>query len=307
MLQANREARDEGMRIYIMAKFDIRQFFGEERWVYYNPDADIVYFRTLRSTHYMMSRLFETGLAIPRVEVEIPNPDYWDRPSYALTCASWKMEALSGYTAPALFNSPHPVTVSGCKGLREVFWVLEADDLNPKFEMIDVSVGIRSFEPREIACGWMSADFMKEYAEKHKWAWKHSTSTLCLHPGSSKIHQRLFLHLKSHQKESLHSPLTDIINRTGCEVALSGHGRGEGLYVLNFVGRPETVELAMNALAEVRRRYREPSPEALESDEEDSEGWWSSDYYYDDDDEEEEHYEDNDGGDEGQTVGEDDG
>jgi hypothetical protein len=81
MLQANREARDEGMRIYIMAKFDIRQFFGEERWVYYNPDADIVYFRTLRSTHYMMSRLFETGLAIPRVEVEIPNPDYWDRPS----------------------------------------------------------------------------------------------------------------------------------------------------------------------------------------------------------------------------------
>jgi hypothetical protein len=267
------------MRIYLMAQLEDYPTLRKERCIYYNSNADIVFFRIASSAHTMTS-LFRTGLTIPRVALELARPTEWNRPSTTTSDVDGRMRLLSGY-APMLFFGPPPAPVPGCKGLREVFWVLEGerDALSPKLDKIDGYVENRSFEPREIACGWASANFMKEYAEAHKWAGKHHTSRLCLNPGSGKICQRIFLYPTNNQEQSVQWSLLDIKESTGCEVALSEGGWGAGLYFLNFVGTPETVESAMQEFAEVSRRYREPPKPRWQQD-------WQGDY--DDDREQEE-------------------
>jgi hypothetical protein len=168
MLHANREARYEGMWINIMARFEICKS-DEERWVYYNPEADIVFFWRRTSTDCTMTNLFRTALTIPRVAVEFSNPINSEHSFYAMSDVDARMRALSGYTQMAFFASS-PAKMPGCKGLREIFWVLGADSLDPKFDVIDECVEIRPFDPREIAWGWTSSNFMKEYAEEHNWA-----------------------------------------------------------------------------------------------------------------------------------------
>jgi hypothetical protein len=223
MLHANREARYEGMWFYIVARFEICES-DEERWVYYNPEADIVFFRRRTSTDYTMTKLFRTALTIPRVAVEFSDPINSENSSYEMSDVDARMRALSGYTQMAFFT-PSPAKMPGCKGLQEIFWVLEADGLDPKFDVIDECVQIRPFDPREIAWGWTSANFMKEYAEEHNWAGKHFTSRLCLNPASGKIYQRILLYLTKHEPHIIISCFMNFIKTPGCEVGLSDSGR----------------------------------------------------------------------------------
>lgn len=224
-----------------------------------------------------MTSLFWTGLTIPRVAIEIAHPTDWDRPNTTARAIERRMRLLSGYERMQ-GPGPPPAPVPGCKGLQEVFWVVEGDALSPKLHKIDKYVEIHSFETRETACGWTSANFMQEYAEEHKWAGIHHTSRLYLNPSSGKICQRIFMYLTEPQAQSVHRSLFGIERSIGCEVALSDGGWGEGLYFLNFVGTPETVESAIQEFAEVSRRYREPPPEPR---------WqrgWQCDFWWDPDD-----------------------
>ncbi len=63
-----RESRAEGMRVYIMVKFDVLEDKTKERWIYYNPDADILHFGP-NACFETIVRISQLGLRIPRVAI----------------------------------------------------------------------------------------------------------------------------------------------------------------------------------------------------------------------------------------------
>jgi hypothetical protein len=269
MLQVNRESRQEGMKVYIMAKLDVRTLVQQNGWIYYNPEADILYFRHRTTFLSTISSLFRTGVTIPRVAIDIEGPKGIPRSfrrfdGIRFDPRSQTPEEIKLDDTMALLYCHDPKgRYFGCRGLCDVFWV-ETNTLDPEFQTIDESVGLRQLEPMETTSqGAEHMDSVMKYAEANNCTGQHHLSKLCLNPASTKVYQRIFLHIEPHIQDLVCGAIKKVNKSSGCDVSLSCAGNSDsGLRVLKFVGRPESVELAMQAYADERARFNEKSKQS---------------------------------------------
>jgi hypothetical protein len=312
ILEVNRESRQEGMKVYIMAKLDHRVYRQQKGWIYYNPEADIIYFRHGTTCLRTLRSIFRTGLTIPRIAIDIDCPKDVYCPFLLRTFSRFRSASGSqteeeirvGSTLEILYGS-HKGRYLRCKGLRDVFWV-ETNTLDPEFRTIDESVGLRPLEPVEVETtgrGTEVMDWVKKYAEANKCTGQHHLSKLYLKPASTKVYQRLFLHIGPYIQDLVRDAIKRVSKSSGCEVSLSCAGNSDsGLRLLKFVGRPESVELAMQAYADERARFHEKSKQysfKLLLGEIGRVGKRRYNYCEEDDDNDEEEYEDYDYGEDG--------
>jgi hypothetical protein len=244
-----------------------------------------------------------TRLTIPRIAIDIgcPKDIYRSfRPFGQIRSATrpqTKEEIRVGNIMELLYEN-YEGRYLGCKGLRDVFWV-ETNTHDPEFRTIDESVGLRPLEPVEVETtgqGTEVMDWVKKYAEANKCAGQHHLSRLCLKPASTKVYQRLFLYIGPYIQDLVCDAIKRVSKSSGCEVSLSCAGNlDSGLRLLKFVGRPESVELAMQAYADERARFHEKSKQSsfkLQLGEIGRVGKRRYNYCEEDDDNDEEEYED---------------
>jgi hypothetical protein len=138
---------------------------------------------------------------------------------------------------------------------------VETNTLDPEFQTIDESVGLRQLEPvKTTSQGAEHMDSVMKYAEANECTGQHHLSKLCLNPASTKVYQRIFLHIEPYIQDLVCDAIKKVNKSSGCDVILSCVGNSDsGLRVLKFVGRPESVELAMQAYADERARFNEKS------------------------------------------------
>jgi hypothetical protein len=141
------------MRLYTMINLEILAP-GEppssqpwKHWVYYNPQADILYFGYMSCLSTMI-KIMKLGLELPRIAIDLLQRQnccftYRNRNflGVRMSAADWMMHTLHGYHVTDL---GHPETHEwpGCKGLKEVFWIDRAGLLGPELEDVDEGVGL---------------------------------------------------------------------------------------------------------------------------------------------------------------------
>jgi hypothetical protein len=268
MLQVNRESREEGMKVYIMAKLDRRVYCQQKGWIYYNPEADILYFRHRTTYIRTLSGIFITGLTIPRIAIDIECPKDFSRSLggfrriRSATASQGEEEIRVNHTMENLYGG-NTDKYLGCIGLRDVFWV-ETNTLDPEFRAIDETVGLRTLDPVEsVGRSTEEMDLVRKYAEANECTGQHHLSKLCLNPASTKVYQQLFLHIEPYIQDRVCDAIEKVSKSSGCDVSLSCAGNSDsGLRVLKFVGRPESVELAMQTYADERARFNEKSKQS---------------------------------------------
>lgn len=148
ILQACKESRDEGMGTYLM--INLEQFVPNRAaepwkgWIYYNPNADILYFGEKSCLTSMQKACCDSGLEIPRVATDIR---MWSN-----RCCNVYFDLLFGRSkVECVANILHGhqglnipgVKWDGCKGLKEVFFVDEPSFLGWEVESVDENVGIQ--------------------------------------------------------------------------------------------------------------------------------------------------------------------
>jgi hypothetical protein len=157
LLHINRESREEAMKVYRLRTFDSDQRNSSQRYIYFNPDADIVYFGE-KNCFATMIRVFmqatRDGEEIPRVAIEIMKRcsaytcphDQLMRSYFGLVD---EMKILHGFAPKVGVDSAQQW--NGCPGLREGFLVVKSRLWDVKAGDVDVSVGLRPASTNGIA------------------------------------------------------------------------------------------------------------------------------------------------------------
>jgi hypothetical protein len=208
-----------------------------------------------------------TGITIHRVAIDIEGPrdvppDFRRIHGINFGRQSQLLDELKLDDIMALLYSKDPYKGRhlGCRGLRDVFWI-ETNTFDPEFQTFDESVNLRPLEPAEInGQGAEHMDSVMKYAEANKGTGQHHLLKLCLNPASAKVYQRIFLYIDPYIQGFVCEVTTRVSESIGCEVSLSCAGAeipDSGLRVLKFLGRPQSVEIAMQAFADERARFNE--------------------------------------------------
>jgi len=153
ILRVCRESRFEALKSYKPVLFDHYEQQENNKPIYFNQEADVIYFGELASISTMV-HLFETGVHIPRVAIDMHH--YYKNVSYGDDeNIKSLLEGEIGHDVVQTFHVLHGfdraiisgdnLTWPGCSGLREVTWVFQRDwEIKPG--KIDNSIGLQSME-----------------------------------------------------------------------------------------------------------------------------------------------------------------
>jgi hypothetical protein len=146
MFHVCKEAREEAEKIYQLRTFDTMTPNGSERYIYYNPQCDIIYF----SNHTCVSNIVsvfcqQPRLPIPRVAINLSAKGLqccdWDDDNYGVDGGLTFMGALHGIFPPVVRENE--TRFPGCLGLEEVFWVVQSNLWHLDQGKIDATVSMR--------------------------------------------------------------------------------------------------------------------------------------------------------------------
>lgn len=121
------ESRKEALRVYQKRTFDMKSQDAEiEKYIYFNPHADILYFGENTCVSTLMHVFNPKNLEdIPRVAIRcsgrITMCCDWDDSTYGIDGGVTPMQALHGmeHEPTSLYHG-----WGGCPGLKEVFWAI---------------------------------------------------------------------------------------------------------------------------------------------------------------------------------------
>jgi hypothetical protein len=145
MFHVSKEAREEAMRHYQLRTFDTQTDNNSERYIYYNPNSDIIYFGENTCISNILATL-EPRQTIPRVAINSSSKGFqccdWDDDVYGVDDGISFMQALHGIFPP-LVQERQMYRWPGCQGLKEVFWVVQSNLWRLAPGTIDASVSMR--------------------------------------------------------------------------------------------------------------------------------------------------------------------
>lgn len=135
------------MKIYRLRTFDTMTPNHTERYIYYNPQCDIIYFGENTCISNILNTFAEIPRdPIPRVAITASSRLLqccdWDDGTYGVDNGISVMQALHGIFPP-LVRENDLDRWPGCNGLKEVFWVVQSNLWRLAPGSIDMSVGMR--------------------------------------------------------------------------------------------------------------------------------------------------------------------
>jgi len=162
VFHVSHEAREEAQKNYQLRTFDTKTSNQTERYVWYNPDCDILYFGEASCISTMLFTLSDQPrLPIPRVAITISGKggskcqcDY-DDGAYGADIDIRMMQALHGLFPPSIRESDS-FRWPGCLGLTEVFFVVPSNLWRREQGTLDASVGMRYATTNGLAKGQCS-------------------------------------------------------------------------------------------------------------------------------------------------------
>lgn len=139
------------MKIYNLRTFDTETPNNTERYLYYNPECDIVYFGEETCISNIVNLLTSTrrgeGLAIPRVAIQVDSKKHqccdYDDDAYGVNDHISFMQALHGVFPPLVRETDTMKWTQCCAGLKEVFWVVPSAIFPVRQGGIDATVSMR--------------------------------------------------------------------------------------------------------------------------------------------------------------------
>lgn len=178
MFHVSREARDEAMAHYKVRTFDTKTPNHTERYIYYNPNCDIIYFgedsciSTLLFTFAKVPREPIPRVAITRsCRAKCTCDD--DDPTYGADTDIRTMQALHGLFPPFIREKDMD-RWPGCPGLEEVYWVVPSNLWRRAQGTIDADVGIRHATTNGLTNGQRSYKksvlWDMRYVERGQWS-----------------------------------------------------------------------------------------------------------------------------------------
>lgn len=149
VLHVSQEARCEAKKSYQLRTFDTKTTNPTERYIYYNPNCDIIYFgeeTCISSMLFTFSALPREP--IPRIALTLSGKggqkchcDY-DDDLYGANIDIRTMQALHGLFPPNI-RQRYMYRWPGCLGLEVVFWVVPSNLWSVEQGTISAKVGLR--------------------------------------------------------------------------------------------------------------------------------------------------------------------
>jgi hypothetical protein len=154
ILRICRESRLEALKSYKLVIFDRRERQEHNKRIYYNEEADVVYFGSLGRLSTMVY-LFESGLSIPRVAINMEDTYKSHRVSKEDDITS-TLSSTAGDDVVQTLHVLHgldpanvtgnSLTWQGCSGLKEVTWVVHSSPWDIKPGHVDEDIGIQPMQ-----------------------------------------------------------------------------------------------------------------------------------------------------------------
>jgi len=151
LLRVSHESREEAMKAYEMRTFDSDTGMSNQRYIYFNPRADIIYFGEKNCLSTMI-RVFmqatQDGKEISRVAMGVekrcksyqcPHDKLAQHHYYLIN----EIRILHGFDSDVWVDPVTGCLWTGCPGLKEVFFVVKSTDWNVAAGAVDAMVGFR--------------------------------------------------------------------------------------------------------------------------------------------------------------------
>lgn len=264
------------MKHYKVQTFDTKTPNHTERYIYYNPNCDIIYFgedsciSTLLFTFARVPRE-----SIPRVAITLScrakcTCDY-DEPTYGANTDIRTMQALHGLFPPIIRES-NMDRWPGCLGLEEVYWVVPSNLWRRDQGTIDADVGMRHATTNGLTNGQRS--YKKsllwdiQYVENGEWKsgevnmWedkkpKFRFVSLAPHPKYDGVTTTLYdgvgcstPFIKVLAKKDFEF-VKNVEQTTGCEIIITSHTYPmDGPREIGFMGTKESMTEAKKLVLE---------------------------------------------------------
>ncbi|PMD36915.1 hypothetical protein L207DRAFT_586601 [Hyaloscypha variabilis F] len=179
IFHVSREARDEAKKNYQLRTFDTKTPNHTERYIYYNPNCDIIYFGEESCISTMLFTFSaQPREPIPRVAITLSgkgsqkcNCDY-DGHAYGADTDIRTMQALHGLFPPTI-REEDKFRWPGCLGLKEVFWVVPSSLWSVEQGNMSASVGMRHATTNGLTKGQQNLKrhllWDMQYVEKGQW------------------------------------------------------------------------------------------------------------------------------------------